>query len=58
MSRPFLFRVCPVHAQHADVDLARTWKQAEKLARRMLVRMDELVGIYDIESGKLLATFI
>lgn len=56
MTEP-LFRVCPLHAKHAEVRVAKTLAKAIRLAEEMAHRRDEQIALFD-PSGKLLQTFI
>lgn len=56
MTRP-MFRVCPLHAKHAEVRVAKTLAKAIRLAEEMAHRRDEQIALFD-PSGKLLQTFI
>ena len=51
------FRICPLHAKHAEVRVAKTLAKAIRIAREMARRRDEDVALFD-SNGKLLQTFI
>lgn len=56
MTEP-MFRVCPLHAKHAEVKVAKTLAKAIRLAREMAHRRDEQIALFD-SKGNLIGTFI